>query len=282
MRRFTPAFVARSLMTAGLAALLTACGGGANDFKPAITAVKPQSLRYSQTATVQIGGQHLRNSIVADTGGACTNPSYGSGSTTELLVLNCTVERVGDMLLTLRSASGEVLHQTILSVPKPQVVVVTDAGNLTMELEAAAAPASVRNFLGYVGRNYYSGTLFHRVIAGFVVQGGGYTTGMVQKPGQVAPIALESQNGLTNARGTLAMARTSVPDSATSEFFINLVDNTSLNYQSAASPGYAVFGRVISGMEVVDGIATRATGTVNGFNDVPLVDVSMTLVLQVR
>jgi cyclophilin family peptidyl-prolyl cis-trans isomerase len=124
--------------------------------------------------------------------------------------------------------------------------------------------------------------LFHRVIAGFVVQGGGYTTGLVKKPGQATPIALESQNGLSNLRGTLAMARTNEPDSATSEFFVNLVDNVFLDYRDSANPGYAVFGSVVEGMGVVDAIASQPTGTVNGVADVPLSEVTITSALQVR
>ena len=111
----------------------------------------------------------------------------------------------------------------------------------------------------------------------------GYTTGMERKAGQSAPIALETPNGLSNVRATVAMARTSVPDSATSEFFINLVDNSAtLDYRSPASPGYAVFGTVIQGMDVIDSIATQPTGTFNGFQDVPLTDVTITIAVQVK
>jgi cyclophilin family peptidyl-prolyl cis-trans isomerase len=159
---------------------------------------------------------------------------------------------------------------------------VTSAGNLLLELDPAKAPVSVNNFLGYVRQGFYTNTLFHRVIAGFVVQGGGYTTGLVKKAGQAAPIALESQNGLSNLRGTLAMARTDVPNSATSEFYVNLVDNLFLDYRDSANPGYAVFGTVVQGMGVVDAIASQPTGTVNGAPNVPLADVTITSAVQVR
>ena len=134
----------------------------------------------------------------------------------------------------------------------------------------------------YVNAGYYKDTLFHRVIAGFVIQGGGYTTGMVKKAGQGAPIALESNKGLSNTRSTLAMARTSDPNSATSEFFINLVDNPSLDYLSVASPGYAVFGTVVKGMDVVDAIAALPTGTVNGIADIPTTEVTISSALQTQ
>ncbi len=275
-----PSF-ARPLLLAGLVSLLSACGGG-NDFKPVVTAFKVQSAKYGQSATLYIGGQNLRSSMVADLGSGCTSPSFSSSSTPELAVLNCTVAQVGDLALTLRDAGGAPLYQTTFNVPKPEVAMVTDAGNITLELDPAAAPATVRNFLAYVNAGFYRTTIFHRVIPSFVVQGGGFTAGMVQKSGLLAPIALETPNGLKNVRGSVAMARTSAPNSATSQFFINLVDNTSLDYQSAANPGYAVFGTVITGMDVVDAIAAKPTGTVNGFNDVPLTDVAITLALQVK
>jgi peptidyl-prolyl cis-trans isomerase A (cyclophilin A) len=131
-----------------------------------------------------------------------------------------------------------------------------------LELNADKAPKTVANFLAYVKRGHYDGTIFHRVIDGFMIQGGGYTADLREKPTQ-APIVLESRNGLKNERGTIAMARTVVPDSATSQFFINVVDNDRLNYPSFDGHGYAVFGRVIDGMDVVDrikAVATTASG----------------------
>lgn len=271
----------KTLLALCLSFLLGACGGGSS-FSPVITAALPVSLQYSQTATIRLGGQHLRSYLVVDTNQACTNPSFSAASTTELLVLNCTVQRVGEWPLTVKDRDGQVIFTTTLNVPKPQVAVVTSQGRITLELDPAKAPISVNNFLSYVRQGYYRNTLFHRVIAGFVVQGGGYTTGIVKKTGQSAAIALESQNGLSNLRGTLAMARTNVPDSATSEFFINLVDNLNLDYKNADNPGYAVFGKVVQGLDVVDTIAAQTTGTVNGFADVPLQDITITAVLQTQ
>ena len=131
-----------------------------------------------------------------------------------------------------------------------------------------------------MNKGFYRDTLFHRVIPNFVVQGGGYTTGMVKKTEQSAPIELESNKGLSNVRGSLAMARTYLPNSATSEFYINLVNNVSLDYKNAANPGYAVFGKVVQGMDVVDAIAAEPTGVVGGFSDVPLADITLSLALQ--
>mgnify|MGYP000061731252 FL=1 len=262
-----------------LTTLLTACGGSTG-FTPVITAVKPQSLSYGRTATIYLGGKDLRSSLVVESGGGCTNPSFGSSSSTDTLVLNCLVTVVGDLPLTIKSATGEVIYTTTLSVPKPQVSIITNKGSFTLELDLATAPISVENFLTYVRGGYYSNTLFHRVIPGFVAQAGGYTTGLVRKPGQLDPIELESNKGLSNARATVAMARTNVFNSATSEFYVNLVDNTFLDFKNAANPGYAVFGTVVQGMDVVDAIAAVPTGVFNGSTDVPLTDITITMALQ--
>jgi cyclophilin family peptidyl-prolyl cis-trans isomerase len=262
-----------------LTTLLTACGGSTG-FPPVITAVKPQSLSYGRTATIYLGGKDLRSSLVVESNGGCTNPSFGSSSSTDTLVLNCLVTVVGDLPLTIKSATGEVIYTTTLSVPKPQVSIITNKGSFTLELDLATAPISVKNFLAYVRGGYYSNTLFHRVIPGFVAQAGGYTTGLVRKPGQLDAIELESNKGLSNARATVAMARTNVFNSATSEFYVNLVDNTFLDYKNAANPGYAVFGTVVQGMDVVDAIAAEPTGVFNGSPDVPLTDITITMAIQ--
>jgi peptidyl-prolyl cis-trans isomerase A (cyclophilin A) len=150
----------------------------------------------------------------------------------------------------------------------PRVVLSTSEGDITLELNAAKAPKTVENFLAYVKSGHYDGTIFHRVIDGFMIQGGGFTPDMKQKPTK-APIALESKNGLKNERGTIAMARTSVPDSATSQFFINVVDNPRLDYPNPDGHGYAVFGRVVAGMDVVDRIRAVPTTSVAGHQNVP-------------
>jgi cyclophilin family peptidyl-prolyl cis-trans isomerase len=275
----------QSFLAAGaalaLASLLTACGGSSG-FQPVITAVKTQSLSYGRMATINLGGKELRSSLVVESNGGCINPSFASSSTTDVLVLNCAVKVVGEMPLTIKTSSGEVLYTTTITVPKPQVTLVTSKGAITLELDPAKAPISTNNFLSYVASGFYKDTLFHRVISGFVVQGGGYVSGMLKRTSSASPIELESNKGLSNLRGTLAMARTNVPNSATSEFFINLVDNLSLDYKNAANPGYAVFGTVVQGMEVVDAIAAQATGVRFGFADVPLEDITITLAVQSR
>lgn len=152
---------------------------------------------------------------------------------------------------------------------QPVVQLITSMGSITIELDRAKAPVTVENFLGYVRDGFYDGTIFHRVIRDFMIQGGGFTADMSQKATK-APIKNEATNGLSNVRGTIAMARTNVVDSATSQFFINVVDNSaSLDHQGPQRYGYAVFGRVIDGMDVVDAIRAVATGSVGMHNDVP-------------
>ena len=151
-----------------------------------------------------------------------------------------------------------------------KVLMETSMGTITLELDAAKAPETVRNFVAYAKEGHYDGTIFHRVIDGFMIQGGGYTKSMDEKPTR-APIRNEAMNGLKNKRGTIAMARTSVVDSATSQFFINLVDNDFLDFVSPTPQGfgYAVFGRVTDGMEVVDRIAKVKTGFSGPHQNVP-------------
>jgi cyclophilin family peptidyl-prolyl cis-trans isomerase len=149
-----------------------------------------------------------------------------------------------------------------------KVKLTTSMGTIVMELDEAKAPISAENFKKYVQSGHYDGTIFHRVIDGFMVQGGGFTPDMRQKPVQ-APIKNESTNGLKNDNYTIAMARTNVRDSATSQFFINVKKNDFLNYAGESNPGYAVFGKVVEGQEVVDQIRKVATGTTGGHQDVP-------------
>jgi peptidyl-prolyl cis-trans isomerase B (cyclophilin B) len=152
-----------------------------------------------------------------------------------------------------------------------QVKLATNRGDIVLELDAAKAPKTVENFLAYVESGHYDGTIFHRVIDGFMIQGGGLTADMKQKPTR-APIPNEADNGLKNLRGTVAMARTQDPNSATAQFFINVADNDFLDYRAPTVQGwgYCVFGKVVQGMEVVDAIKSVKTGTVGPYRDVPL------------
>ncbi|MCK0508919.1 peptidylprolyl isomerase [Aromatoleum anaerobium] len=150
----------------------------------------------------------------------------------------------------------------------------TNHGTITLELDSEKAPETVKNFLAYVTAGHYDNTIFHRVIKGFMIQGGGFEPGMVQKPTR-EPIKNEADNGLKNVTGTVAMARTQAPHSATAQFFINVADNDFLDFRSADTQGwgYCVFGRVTEGMDVVDAIRSVKTGSSGFHQDVPVEDV---------
>jgi len=161
------------------------------------------------------------------------------------------------------------LERNIVKSQSNVVKLQTSMGNIVIELNEQAAPVTVRNFLGYVEAGFYDGTIFHRVIPGFMIQGGGFTEQLAKKETR-DPIINEAKNGPSNMRGTVAMARTNNPNSATSQFFINHSDNEFLNYIDDNKAGYAVFGKVTEGMDVVDAIAAVKTTTRNGMEDVPV------------
>lgn len=157
------------------------------------------------------------------------------------------------------SAAAVLFASNLMAAPAPHVVLTTSFGDVEIELNQDKAPVSTQNFLKYVDSNFYNNTIFHRVIPGFMAQGGGFTAQMQQKPTN-DPIKNEADNGLNNVRGTVAMARTSDVNSATSQFFINVKDNAMLDH-GARDYGYAVFGKVVKGMDVVDQIETRRPAT---------------------
>lgn len=166
------------------------------------------------------------------------------------------------------SLLAAALVLTVSAWAGPKVEMQTNLGRIVIDLDEAKAPATVKNFVAYVNEGFYNGTVFHRVIPNFMIQGGGFTPDMAQKPTK-APVQNEAKNGLKNARGTIAMARTQDPHSATAQFFINHIDNVMLDYPSRDGWGYAVFGKVTEGMDVVDKIAQVKTGNRGGHQNVP-------------
>jgi cyclophilin family peptidyl-prolyl cis-trans isomerase len=168
------------------------------------------------------------------------------------------------------------------SAKHPVFIIKTNLGDIKLQLDAEKAPESVENFRRYAEKGHYKGTIFHRVIPDFMIQGGGFTADMTQKPTS-SPIKNEAKNGLENKRGSIAMARTGVVDSATSQFFINTVDNPGLNYRGPGPAyGYAVFGQVTDGMKVVDAIRKVKTGSKSMHQDVPLEPVTILDVVEVK
>jgi peptidyl-prolyl cis-trans isomerase A (cyclophilin A) len=176
---------------------------------------------------------------------------------------------------------GVTLSTAVLAADASQVELKTSMGNIVLELDRENAPKTVDNFLGYVKSGHYKNTIFHRVIDGFMIQGGGMTAKLVQKPTR-KPVKNESKNGLKNVPYTVAMARTADPDSATSQFFINVAENTSLDYPGKDGFGYTVFGKVVEGQDVVDKIKGVLVDDVKGQQNVPVIPIFIQAVTIVK
>ena len=174
----------------------------------------------------------------------------------------------------LAATCAVVGFSTAAQTPAPRVAFETSEGKIVVELAVQAAPKTVDNFLTYVKSGHYDGTVFHRVIPGFMIQGGGFTADMKEKPTR-GTIPLESRNGLKNQRGALAMARRGDPDSASAQFFINVVDNANLDYPKPDGNGYAVFGKVVEGMDVVDKIRAAPTDNRGPYQNVPVTPITI-------
>lgn len=255
------------VLSALLSALLAGCGGGggSSSTAPTISSLSIRmlddpaaALRYRGTALVTASGSGLAATALDFNGSAClwgsTPPGVVNSDTA--VHAQCTLVAVGAQQVTVAPQGGAVAQSAAFDVPQPQVTLaITDGaqGSLVLTLDPTRAPITVDNFLRYVGEGFYDGTAFHRHAPGFVLQGGGFaaplgSSGLPQPKPTHDPIALEVGRGLSNLRYTVAMARTSLPDSATSQFFINLADNVSLDTNGG---GYAVFGSISTGTDVV-------------------------------
>ena len=278
---FTRLPVLRRVFFFTCALLLQACGGGGSDAgssggtAPAVSGVGADRTSYGLLSTFTVIGSNLTPGVTFGATG-CGGLAVTAGGSSTKQVFTCTPNgapgvRVG------ASAAGSEFYNATLPVPRPRVTLTTTLGPIVVELDPAKVKATVDNFLTYVNSGFYNGTIFHRVVKDFVSQGGGFTglSGGILTPqmGVRAAIPLETNKGLSNLRGSIAMARTSVPDSATSQFFFNQVDNTFLDYSNSTSPGYAVFGTIVSGLSVMDAINGVSTQTVGGFTNVPVVDI---------
>lgn len=282
-------------------ALLTACGGGGGGTtNPPTTPIAPITpSNQPPVAAAKLGGEAvLQATTLFDTTGtadpdgsiASRSWAYGDGQTGSADNHIYTATGSYSATLTVTDNSGASATTTVAVVvakcssagtqdarrsPFRTLCVQTSRGEMVFELYETQAPVTTANFLQYVDEGFFGNTLFHRVIADFVIQGGGYGPGPLAKAATHPAIRLESNNTLKNTQYTLAMARTNVADSATSQFFINLLDNPTLNYNPAIATanGYAVFGQVISGTAVVDAIGVVATTTAAGLSNVPVQDV---------
>ena len=268
-------FVALLVMVFSVTCSLTSCGGGAQSTPLNNPDIQSSQLAYGITVTFFVGVTQV-NQGINFTASLCNALTPVPSPSPLYQAFSCQPSGSGTLVFSALDAEGKVLLTKNFTIPAPQVTMVTSAGTIVYELNPNAAPITVKNFLQYVSSGFYTNTIFHRVIPGFVVQGGGFTSGMNQLPVPFAPITLETPNGLSNLTGTLAMARTTDPNSATSQFYINVADNTSLDYASSTNPGYAVFGKVVTGLDVVNAIAAVPTQTVNGNSNVPVTDVTIT------
>lgn len=284
----------RSVASAWALLGLAACGGGGGSAgtplidTPNISAVTPDRVSYGRSSSFSVTGTNLLNLSFAATG--CSGLTQQAGGTQTSQTLTCTPTAALSVRLSASTGSGEIYNNTWV-VPTPQVTLTTTLGNIVVDLDPVKAPLTVDNFLAYVNAGFYTDTLMHRVVRGFVSQGGGFTAvagnTLTAKAGARPPIALETNKGLSNVRGSIAMARTDAFDSATSQFFFNQVNNdaTSLNnldYQNAANPGYAVFGAISSGLAVIDAMNVVATRTVGGFTNVPVTNIVVQTAVQTR
>lgn len=283
------AAVSCGLLAVATMPFLSGCGGGsAGSGQPTVTNLSASGMAFSRTMTVTVNGSGLADTGIFMTVDGPCGPSTRSGAATDFQVqFTCQVIGVGTLSPRIRKANGDELGRVQVSVPQPQVSINVKQGDRTgtmvLELDAAAAPVSALNFITYVNNAFYSNTLFHRVLKNKIAQGGGYITGAVLKPATGAAIVLESNNGLKNLRGTIAMARTTAFNSATSQFYFNISDNPEFDYVSAEQPGYAVFGKLVSGLDVLDEI-----GKVDTFlnsvelQNLPSPEVFLTTALQIR
>jgi|CXWL01.1.fsa_nt_gi peptidyl-prolyl cis-trans isomerase A (cyclophilin A) len=250
---------------------LTACGGLET------TNITSDRLMYGNTTNFTVSGPNLDKGI-ALTAPTCMGITEVTASATPTQkVYTCTPAATGAMTVAV-TGGGVVLRSMTVNIPVPQVTLKTSLGDLVMELDPGRAPVSALNFMQYVNASFYNNLIFHRVIPGFVIQGGGLDAALVPATTRAA-IKLEIANGLSNVRGAVAMARTSEAASATSQFFINTADNTSLD---TLNGGYAVFGKVISGMTTVDAISAVPTGSANAMADVPVTPVVINSVTQTQ
>ncbi len=236
---------------------------------PVVLSIKADSLMYSKSAQFTMTGYSLDKDFNVSTKN-CKGLALVSGGSSTSKSVTCNVGAVGTGAISFEAkmADGTVLKTASFDVPNPQVKMVTNLGTLTLELNPAATPVTSTNFLQYVNDKFYDNTIIHRIVTSgiFVAQGGWLTPAPAVQVGQRVAIALEVGKGLSNVKGTIAMARGSDLNSATSQFFFNLADNTALD---TANGGYAVFGKVISGSSVLDAMAITPTSMQYGLNDFP-------------
>ena len=256
------------------AAALVGCGGLEK------TDITPDRLLYGKLATFTVNGPNLDKGITFTAPSCSGIAEVVERASPSEKAYTCTPSVTGPMTVAV-VGGGVVLRSMTVTIAVPQVTMKTSMGDIVMELDPAKAPVSALNFMQYVNADFYTNLIFHRILPTQIIQGGGFDATLTAATVR-APIALESSNGLTNLRGTLAMARSTADKSGTSQFYINVADNPAFDYVSATQPGYAVFGKVISGMATVDAIAAVPTAVSNGMANVPVTPVVISSVTQTQ
>jgi len=249
---------------------------------PVVTSIQSDRLMYAKGAVLTFGGQSMDKDFSVAIKG-CKGLTLVSGGSAKAQTVTCTVNAVGTgaVVVEAKLANGTVLLSKSFDVLAPQVTLTTNLGTMVVELNPSLAPKTVDNFLQYVADKFYDNTIFHRIYAvGIsVIQGGWLNATPAVQPGQRAAIALEAGKGLSNVRGTIAMARQSAPDTATSQFFFNVTDNAQLD---TANGGYTVFGKLVSGLDTMDAIFKVPTVTQYGIPDFPTTNIVVQSALQTR
>jgi peptidyl-prolyl cis-trans isomerase A (cyclophilin A) len=249
--------------------LLAGCGGSGSEPSVAVSDIQVNQLKYGQLSQFTLTGNFSDNEINVSTKN-CKGLALVAGGTPTSKSVTCTIGAAGTGVVSLEAklADGTVLKSVSFDVPNPQVSLVTNLGSMVVELNPTATPLSTDNFLQYANSKFYDNTIIHRIVTTgiFVAQGGWLTPTPAVQPGQKAAIALEVNKGLSNLKGTIAMARSADLNSATSQYYFNLADNVALD---TSNGGYAVFGKVVSGAEVLDAMASVKTTTAFGLADFP-------------
>jgi cyclophilin family peptidyl-prolyl cis-trans isomerase len=249
--------------------LLAGCGGSGSEPSLAVSDIQVNQLKYGQLSQFTLTGSFSDNEINVSTKN-CKGLALVAGGTPTSKSVTCTISAAGTGVVSLEAklADGTVLKSVSFDVPNPQVSLVTNLGSMVVELNPTATPVTTDNFLQYVNSKFYDNTIIHRIVTTgiFVAQGGWLSPTPAVQLGQKPAIALEVNKGLSNLKGTIAMARSAELNSATSQFYFNLADNVALD---TAGGGYAVFGKVVSGAEVLDAMANVKTTTAFGLADFP-------------
>jgi len=264
------------------ALVLSGCGGGSSTSSLAVSDIQVSQLKYGQLSQFTLTGNFSDNEINVSTKN-CKGLALVAGGTTTSKSVTCTISSAGTgvVILEAKLADGTVLKSVSFDVPNPQVSLITNLGSMVVELNPTATPLSTDNFLQYVNSKFYDNTIIHRIVTTgiFVAQGGWLSPAPAVQSGEKAAIALEVNKGLSNLKGTIAMARSAELNSATSQFYFNLADNVALD---TAGGGYAVFGKVVSGAEVLDAMASVKTTTAFGLADFPASNVIVLSATQIK